>query len=305
MSNLSDHAKGFLITALGVLILTPDTLLIRLVNLDPWSTSFWRGMFLSLTLFVFLVVKYRSQVFAKYREIGRTGLAISICYVASSLCFVWSVENTSVANTLIIVATAPMFSAIFSFAILGEKTSPATLLAILSAFIGILIVISDSLGGGNIVGDLFALGTAIAMASAFTLIRRAKNVDMVPATSLAGFIVACAMLPLTIQQPGVFDYPAQQWGYILVMGILVQAVPFAMLTVGPRYIPAAEVSLLLLLETVLGPYWVWLVLNEEASERALVGGSIVVATLLLHSLNRLGKKRWQKLKGIRGFRHRL
>ncbi|RED53915.1 DMT family transporter [Aestuariispira insulae] len=289
MSFSSDHAKGFLITFLGILILTPDSLLIRLVNLDPWSTSFWRGILMGLSLLAWSGLQYRSGVFAKYRAIGRSGLIISLLYATSSLCFVWSITNTTVANTLIIIATAPMFAALLSWLVLKETVSRATLIAIASAFVGILIVIGEDLGGGHMVGDLFALGTAIAMAAVFTMIRRSKNVDMVPATSLSGFLVAAIMFPLMIGQAGSFDYPPQQWGYILVMGILVQAIPFGMLTIGPRYIPAPEVSLLLLLETVLGPFWVWLVLTEEPGGNALVGGGIVIATLLIHSLRRLRK----------------
>ena len=291
MSQLSDHAKGFLITTIGILILTPDSLLIRLVNLDPWSTSFWRGILMGLSLLAWSVIKYRGAVLSKYREIGRSGLVISLLYATSSLCFVWSITNTTVANTLIIIATAPMFAALLSWLVLKETVSRATMLAILSAFAGIVIVIGDDLGGGHLVGDLFALGTATAMAAVFTMIRRSKDVDMVPATSLSGFIVAAIMLPLMAGLPGAFDYPPLQWGYILLMGIVVQAIPFGMLTIGPRYIPAPEVSLILLLETVLGPLWVWLVLTEEPGENALIGGAIVIGTLLVHSLRRLRKAR--------------
>lgn len=283
MAGMSNHSKGFLLTFLGVMVLTPDTLLIRLVGIDEWSMVFWRGLLQGTTLMIALGLIYRRRSLTALKSMGLAGLGISLCYVINSLGFVLSVSNTSVANTLIIVATAPMFAALLSIVVLKEKITLATWIAILCAFAGIMIVVGDSFGSGGFIGDMFALVTAVGMATAFTLIRRKPDIDMVPALALAGLIAAAITYPLS----GAFSYSNDQILWIGIMGVVILPISFGLLTIGPRYIPAPEVSLLLLLETTLGPLWVWLATGEEASDNALIGGGIVVATLLIHSLRRL------------------
>ncbi len=291
MPQLPDHTKGLLITILGVLIITPDALLIRLIDLDPWSTAFWRGLLLGCCIFLFIFLRSPKQCIEHYRSIGKAGLILSLTYSISSLCFVWSITNTSTAHTLIIIATAPMFAVIFSFLALKERISKVTLLAIGSAFSGVVLVMSDhDLNEGSLYGDVFALGTAIAIALAFTLVRRSKHIDMLPATSLAGFIIALSMLPMMLIFGKPLTYSGDTWGYILIMGIFAQAIPFGLLTIGPRYITAPEVSLILLLETILGPFWVWWILDEKISQNTMIGGSIVIITLILHTMYKLAKR---------------
>lgn len=289
MAQLSDHGKGFLLTFLGVMVLTPDTLLIRLIDADQWSVVFWRGLLQGLTLLLALALIYRQRSFEIVKATGKAGLYVAAAYVVSNLAFVLSVSNTHVANTLIILATSPMFAALLSIFFLKEKVTLATWLAIASSFVGILIVVGDSFGTANALGDMIALVAAIALASAFTLIRRSPKVDMVPALALAGLVVAALSYPLTAP----FVYSDQQILWIALMGIIVLPVSFGLMTIGPRYIPAPEVSLLLLLETTLGPIWVWLAIGEEPTDNAIIGGVIVVATLLVHSLRRLllGRRR--------------
>ncbi|WP_259780471.1 DMT family transporter [Aestuariispira ectoiniformans] len=286
----SDHGKGFLLTFLGVMVLTPDTLLIRLVGLDQWSVVFWRGLLMGSTLMVTLALIYRQRLFGAIRETGRYGLMISASYTLSSMGFVLSVSHTSVANTLVIVATSPMFAALLSIVLLKEKINLATWVAIGLSFIGILVVVGDSFGSGDYAGNLFALMTAVSMAFGFTMIRRKPNTDMVPSLAVAGLAAAAITFPLT----GAFDYSQDQMQWIAVMGVVVLPISFGLLTIGPRFIPAPEVSLLMLLETTLGPLWVWLVIGEEPSRNALIGGGIVVGTLVIHSLRRLMRARKRK-----------
>lgn len=279
MGQMPDHVKGLAITTLGVLVLTPDSLLVRLIGLDSWSMVFWRGLLMMSALTLILAVYYRGRTLAKFLAIGRIGLVIAGLFAMGSVTFILALHNTSVANTLVILAAAPLIAALLSRMFLGEPVRRRTWAAILVTFAGIAILASDSNGGGTF-GDIMALATAAVLAAALTLIRRAKALNMVPAMALSGGITAIVMAPFAAP----LSIAPGDLGLLLVLGLFVLPVSFGLTSLGPRYLPAPEVALILLLETVLGPFWVWLVLEETPGARALTGGAVVVAALILHSL---------------------
>jgi drug/metabolite transporter (DMT)-like permease len=286
MDGLPDHAKGLIIVVLGVLVLTPDTLLIRLIALDPWTVLVWRGLLQALGLTVLIACFYGRGTVACFRAVGLRGYSAALLFAVSTVLFIVALAHTSVANTLIIVASAPFFAALASRVFLGERIAGRTWAAILAALGGIFLLAFESLGRGSIWGDLAALGVAVAMGGNFTVVRHARAVNMIPAMALSGLIVGLAALLAT--EPVVLDQTQLAW--MLVMGLFVVPVSFALITLGPRYLPAPEVSLLLLLETVLGPFWVWLALGEAPGPWALAGGAVVVATLAVHSALALGRR---------------
>jgi drug/metabolite transporter (DMT)-like permease len=279
MDGLSTHAKGLAIVTLGVLILTPDALLVRLIGIDHWNLLVWRGFLQGFGLLLLLLAFYRGGTLASFRAIGRRGLAASLVFATGTVLFIVALTHTSAANTLIIVASSPFFSALASRIFLGERIAPATWGAILLALGGIGLLAVEGLGRGAFLGDLAALGVAVTLGANFTILRHARAVNMIPAMALSGFLVGLVA--------SLFAVPVAlsdgQLGYMLVMGLVVVPLSFALITLGPRYLPAPEVSLLLLLETVLGPFWVWLVIGERPGPLALAGGAVVVATLAAHS----------------------
>ncbi len=280
MGLIPDHVKGLAITILGVLVLTPDSLLVRLIGLDSWSMVFWRGLLMMLALTLALAVYYRGETLAKFLAIGRIGLVIAGLFAVGSVTFILALHNTSVANTLVILAAAPLIAALLSRMFLGEPVRARTWIAILVTFVGIAILASGSNGGGGTLGDIMALATAACIAAAFTLIRQARSLNMVPAMALSGGMTTIMMFPIAAP---LSIAPGEIW-MLLILGIVVLPVSFGLVSLGPRYIPAPEVALILLLETVLGPFWVWLVLEETPGARALIGGAVVVTALILHSL---------------------
>jgi drug/metabolite transporter (DMT)-like permease len=284
MDGLPEHAKGLVIVVVGVLVLTPDTLLIRLIALDPWTVLVWRGLLQALGLTVLVACFYGRETPACFRAVGGRGYGAALLFALSTVLFVVALAHTSVANTLIIVASAPFFAALASRIFLGEGIARRTWIAIVVALSGIFLLAFESLGSGSLWGDLAALGVAIAMGGNFTVIRHARAINMVPAMALSGLIVG--LVALLVAEPAVLDRMQLVW--MLVMGLFVVPVSFALISLGPRYLPAAEVSLLLLLETVLGPLWVWLALGETPGPWALAGGAVVVATLAVHSALALG-----------------
>ena len=284
MSDTRSHAKGLLITAVGVLVLTPDSLIVRLIGGDPWGLIFWRGILLAAGLAVGLLLVHRGETLARCRAVGRDGLWIALLMCFSTIGFLHALAWTTVANTLIIISASPLFAALFSRVFLAETIPPRTWAAMLAAVVGIGVLVADSLisagRAGALAGDFAALCAAVTLAGSFTVMRRAKAVSMVPASALGSLLSAVVALavgaPLAVA-PGA-------WPLLLLLGLVILPVATALITLGPRYLPAPEVSLLMLLETVLGPFWVWLVLREVPTPWALAGGAIVIAALCLHSL---------------------
>ncbi len=280
MHELPDHAKGMLITVAGVLAVTPDSLLIRLVSADFMTLMFWRGLLVCLTLAVGLFVVHKAQILAKFAAIGWPGIVFAGLFSLNSFSFVLAVEMTTVANTRVLISAAPFFAALIARIFLRETVRRQTWLAILAAIAGILVIVSDSLGGGALLGDLAALVTALGLAIQFNILRRYRAVNMIPAIAIGNLITALVSLPFA-EALSITPMDALWLG---LLGIVVLPVGAALITTGPRYLPAPEVGLILLLETVVGPFWVWLALGEVPSERAVLGGAIVIAALTGHAI---------------------
>lgn len=279
---LSEHQKGLIITVGGILVLTPDALLIRLVGADAWTIAFWRGVLVGCAILIGSFCVDRKGLFATLRTFGKADAAYAIFHGIGSAAFVASITLTTVANSLFILSTSPLWAAIISWIFLGERVGARTWLAITVAAAGIGLIASGSFGegGGNPIGDLAALVNALMMACAFTLARATKERSMVPAMGFSGFLSALFVLPLV----GAVSVSFEGAAWLGLMGLIVVPFAFSMLTLGPRYLPSPEVSLIFLLEAVIAPFWVWLVLAEYPGDRTLIGGGIVLATLTVHIL---------------------
>ena len=275
---MTSHLKGILMTFIGVVILSPDSVLIRLADADSWTVLFYRGLLMSIGVMILLLVTYRSKTIVEFKKIGRGGLWIGWLHGIMTGTFVFAIMHTSIANTLVIISTGPIWIAIIAWLTLREKASLITWLAMIIVFIGIYIVMSANFGGQNIVGDIFALITAILMGFTFTLVRKYKAVNMVPTMAVGGVIaaiIACIFAPTLVLKPEAIIY-------VVAMGVIL-AISFSLITIAPRYMPAAEVGMIMPLETVLGTLIAWRVINEVPSSNAIIGGIIVVITLFCHA----------------------
>ena len=284
---MSEHLKGLLLTTTGVLVLSPDSLLVRLIETDQWTLLFWRGALIALSLTLLTVLLSGRGALMAFRAVGVAGFYAAILFTGSTLFFISALSRTSVANTLVVISAAPLFAAILSRLLLGETVAQRTWVAILIGLSAIALIVSHSIGQSMLVGDLCALGTAICLASTFVIVRRARAVSMIPAMAVSGLMVAIIAAPWAA--PTTID--RDDIGLLLLLGLVLLPVSIALITLGPRYLPAPEVSLIMLLETALGPLWVWLSLGEQPSWQALVGGGILVVTLAVHSLLALARER--------------
>lgn len=274
----ANPVKGLTLAVLGVLILTPDTVLMRMVGADAWTILFWRGVLMTVGYVGLLALRYRRGVLGAYAAIGTHGALVTALFALNTILFVVAVATTTVANTLVIMSAAPLFAALIGRAFLGERPPPRTWISIAVAIAGIGLIVGDGLSVGTWIGDLIALAAAIALGGHFVLVRAARPVDMMPAVGLSGLLVAAVAL---IAADSLALTPVQ-FGWMALLGLLILPVSFGLLTLAPIYLSAAEVGLVVLLETVLGPLWVWLVMDEAPSRHALIGGAIVITALVMN-----------------------
>lgn len=278
----SPYLTGFLITLFGVLTLSPDTLLIRLIEADHWTQLFWRGTLTGTAILVGVTLATRGAALRQLARPRRADIALAVIYGFGNICFVYSATHTLVANTLFILSTSPVFAALIARFVLGETVSLRTVLTIAATLVGIAIIASGSLGGagGTISGDIAALGVALSLAATFSIARRQKGRSMVPAVGVGALL---AGLTAGLLAPTLLILPEDRL-WMGLMGLWVVPVAFACLTSGPRFLPAADVGLLLLLEAIFGPLLVWWFIGEEPGPRTLVGGAIVLGAIALGNL---------------------
>ena len=280
---MTRHLKGLLMSVFAVVILSPDSVLIRLVEeaspeVDSWTVLFWGGLLYAVGVSLLVFMKYGSKTIAEFKNIGKGGLVIGFFSGISTGTFVFAIVYTSIANALVIISTGPIMIAIVAWFLLKEKSSVITWTSMIIVFIGIYIVMSGSFGGKNLVGDFFALITAVMMGFTFTLTRKYKHINMVPVNAIGGLIAALIAFVMANQ----ISVPAEVVGYIIAMGAIL-SISFSLITIAPRYMPAAEVGMIMPLETVLGSLIAWYFISEVPSTNAIIGGTIVIVTLFLHS----------------------
>ena len=264
----------------GVLLLSPDSLLIRLLNLSDFSLIFYRSYLPAVTLFIFILWFYKKNTIQAFLLIGVPGVIYATLYAVTHVCFVYSIQYTSVSNTLVIVASAPIFSAILSIIFLKEQPSLFTWLIIFIALVSMFIIGWGSYSTTGIFGDIMALIVAIAMGSGGVLVRYFKNIDLVPACFVGCILAGLYTLPFQIE----FDLTSIQILYLSLMCFVILPIPFIIMTIAPKYTPAYQVSLVFLLESVLGSAWVWIVINEVPSLNTIIGGAILLSSVLIYMI---------------------
>ncbi len=283
MKNLTDQQKGSLLAFVAVMFITPDSLFIRLSSVDTWGLVFYRGIIPFFVVFFGMILIYRLNFFKILMTSGIHGIIYVITFSITNITFVVSIENTNVANTLVMIATAPMLSAILGAIFLKEPADKKTLISIIITFLSIIYIFFDSLKLGNFYGDILGFITAIGLAVGAVTIRSAKSKNLVPAAVVGKLLVATFAL-LFVEN---FALINQDLIIVPLMCILCVAIPFVLVTIAPRFIPAAEVNLFFLLETIIGPIWVWMIIREQPSVETLIGGVVIIITIAIHSFLKL------------------
>jgi len=287
-----DHAtpatrRGALLVACAAVCWSSGGLIARLVATTPWTTSLWRSVFATLFLAVVLRIVRGRGIVAQWRDGGRPIVAVAACMALASTCFIFSLAYTSVANTLILISTGPYVAGLLGWLMLGERVAPRTWITMGVALAGAVVMVSDSYSRGAIVGDLLAIVMAVSFATATVLVRSRPETPMAPASALATTLTALVALPFS--EP--LRTSARDLGLLAAFGIGNYGLGFLLFMAGARLIPAAQSALVGMLETVLGPLWVWLVLNERPGVATLIGGALILAALLANTLLELATPR--------------
>jgi len=284
---MGDHLKGLVITTLGVLLVVPDSLFVRLIEAEPMVTAFWRGLTAGLFVLLVLLSTRGLQGVRAVFGTGLPGLIYTILIATTTPAFVMAVANTSVANVVFIFASMPIFAAIFSRLFLGEPIHVRMVATMAAVILGLAIIAygSRSTQIASWKGDLWAIYVSAAFAAALTAVRTIKATSMIPAIPFA-YIGAAIVIGIFVSPVEAFE---TQWPLFLGHGAFIGAAS-CLLVLGPRYISSAEVSLLVLLESVLAPLLVWVVIGEDPGSWAVVGGAVVVCALLVSNFYALAKQ---------------
>lgn len=285
LSQRNPQAYGVLVTLAGVMIFVPDALVMRLIGGDMLALAFWRGILAGGIFLAANLIFARQTMPRKGEWFDRKGLLVVGLNAIGGISWCSAMQYTSAANALLVLATAPFIAALLSWLTLRETIDRATALAIGLVFAGVLIIGSGSMGHGRLLGDAFALLNATAIAAYYVTLRTTGRRNMLPHLALGSILGGLLALPFA-------EFVPVDGGtafLIFLSGAIILPGAAGLLMLGPRYLPAPEVSMITLLEVILGPLLVWAVIGENPGQMSLIGGAVIVVTVALHTLRRLSQ----------------
>ncbi len=254
--------------------------LIKMTHVPAQNFTFYFGLCMFLTMNVTLWIKYGAKMKHLYTEHPTSILLSGLCIGLSNLFFILAIKHTSVASAVFILSTGPLVSALLSFLLFKQKTPLRTFVAIFFVFIGLGIILFNDLELGNMEGNLYAFACVFAFVSMLAILERNKEVNRLACFGTGALIASLlALLSTTIVLPDLYSF-----SLILFMGMLLTPLSRALIGMGTKVLPSVEVALLTIIEPVLAPFWVWILMDEKPHPNTLLGGAIILATLLVHSM---------------------
>ena len=283
---MTNNAKGLALTSLGVFIMSLESLFIKFTTISPFLFSFYIGIFMFISMISTFVFKEKAVLKKAFNSSMLILIVCAILMGTSNIFFITAIKTTTVANVVIIFGTAALFSALFAYIFFKEKITINIIIASFFMFVGLFVIFNDELEVGSLDGNIYALLCTSLFAMSFVLLSRYKQMDRVLLTAMSGLslsIIAfffCEDLAIDLKTLAV----------VMTMGLLISPISRVLLGTGAKYISASEVSLLMIIETIMAPVWVWIFLDEVPSSYTFIGGSIIVATLVANSLYTLKKE---------------
>ena len=275
----SEHRRGLLLASLGVAAIIPDATFVRLVDAPSLTNAMWRTGLLGISLSIFLAVRYRRALPSLLVSLGRWGMIASVLSGLGTILFVVAVDHAPVANVLLILALSPFWAALWTRLVVGVTVARRTLVSMPFALVGVAVAVGASSDGVLAIGNIVALLCSLGLSANLTIIRVHKHLDMVPTTACGGFL-GCAALALAGTDA---TLQAGDLAPLLLLGLVILPLAMALLTLGGRLLPSPETALLLTGETALSPLLAAWVIGESISGQAFVGGSVVLAVLVVHA----------------------
>ena len=288
--NFVRKLPGQLLIFFGALSLSFGGLIVKSFDgATLWQILFWRSIFFSLTVLTFLIISYKKKIFISFYESGLPGFFGGIILSVGFCGYVFAMYNTTVANTNFIISLQILFLAIFGYLFLKEKISAITLVSIILAMTGVFLMVGNSLTSGEMLGNLVAFSMPITFAVLIMIVRKFPKVDMVPAQFVAG--ISCCIIGFFLSSKLMISSHDIFLGFLA--GFFQVGFGFIFITIGARTTPSAMIGIIMLSESVLGPIWAFLFVNERPSMFTLIGGGIILFAVLLqfYSLLSTSKKK--------------
>jgi drug/metabolite transporter (DMT)-like permease len=276
MAQLSDRAAGALLVAGACLCWSSGGILVRMLALDGLVIVFWRSLFMALAVGLALVVVHGRQAPARIAAVGWHGLLSGVLLSGAFIGYIVSLTLTQVANTMVLMSASPLVAAVLARLILKERLSGATVVAITVAMTGIAVMFGHGIAAGSFLGDALALFVALTFGANIVVLRRWREIDMVPATMLGGLISAALTAPWALTTP----VGGADLAVLACLGCFQLGLGLFLFVRGSRRLGAAELGLLCLLETILAPVWVWIGIGETPTPMAMLGGGLVLTAVV-------------------------
>lgn len=277
---MSNNAKGLSITSFGVLIMSLESLFIKSTDISPIVFSFYLGIFVFFSMIgTFLIQEGKNVKVFKFNYFWILILC-AILMGISNILFIVAIKTTTVANVVIIFGTSALFSALFSYLFYRQKVGKNIFYSSFFMFVGLFIIFNDQLGLGALQGNLFALICTIAFAISFVLLSKYKEINRVVLIAISGLVLS--IISYFLAERIYIDF--HNLLLVSIMGLLITPVSRVLISNGTKYINASEVSLLMIIETIMAPIWVWIFLNEIPTSYTLFGGTVIIITLVINSI---------------------
>ena len=271
-------------------------LIMRNVNTaDPWQIAFYRALAFLFPITLILFHQHRLGIVTNIKNIGYLGMAGGFFLMLAQLLFIQSIANTSIANALFTLSSIPFITAILAFIFLKEKISLRTIIIMFFAFVGIFIMIKDGLGTGGFYGNIFALVCAFSFSTFVIILRKSRNIDMMPVNLISCVLVLIVSFVISL---GDVNVPIQDILLCFLWGGVLMVFVHSALIFSTRFLLASEVTLFMLLEFSLGPFWVWIFLNETISQETFYGGIIVMISVAVYSLFEINNTKMNSISTV-------
>jgi len=284
--NLIYKVPGYILCLLGGFFLSWGGLIIRSFETnDIWQILLIRSLFFIIALTVFLFLTYKKNTIKVIKKSGFPAIVAGLFLSLSFVAYVVAMSKTTVANVVFIISTQTIFLALFGYLFLKEKISFKGLISITLAFAGMLVMVGDSINQGTLFGNIVAFAIPINFTILVMIIRKFPDLDMVPAIFYSG--IFSGIYGLLLASNLTFSSNDVLMGFLL--GVPQLAFGFICVTIGTKTTKAVTVGLLMLLETIFAPIWVWIFLNEVPPISVFMGGAIIISAVILKSFDKSPK----------------
>ena len=273
--------SGPLLVAMGGLFLSSGgTIFSSFEMADPWAIYFWRSVFFTPAVLLFVYLTNQSQFTQKFKSLGWIGIVCAALYATGSGAYMFALKYTTVANVVFIISIQTFFLAVMGYFFLKEKINFSTMIAIILAATGLYVMIGTKISGGSALGNAFAFVIPVAFTLVVTIIRKFNHIDMVPAVAVSGIFA----LVVGFIFSGSIAITVHDLILVFFFGALQYAPGFICLTLGSRKTPAAKIGIFTFTEALAGPIWAWMFINEVPPLGVLIGGGIIFLAILLKSI---------------------